>query len=143
MASVTTTGSLGLDRNGLEVLSESACVDLLRSVRIGRIAITDRALPVILPVNFVVVDDRIVFATGLGTKLAAATTRSVVAFEADELDPVTSVGWSVCVTGRSERVVDRDVLDQVLAAGLDPAVRSEVQVHVQIAFDVVTGRHLR
>ncbi len=148
MVLVTTPGAGGVaggarDRNGLEVLDVPTCVALLRSARIGRVAITDRAMPVILPVNFVVVSTGLVFATGLGTKLAAATSRSVVAFEADDIEQVTSRGWSVCVTGRSTRVVDRDVLDEVTAANLEPAVRSNMQVYVHIAFDVVTGRYLR
>lgn len=142
MASVTTSEPQGLDRNGLEVLSVPTCIQLLRSVGIGRIAITDRALPVILPVNFILIDDMVVFTTGLGTKLATATARSIVAFEADQIDPVTSHGWSVCVTGTARRIIDPDLLARIELAGLEPAVRSAMQVQVGISLDMVSGRRV-
>ena len=51
-----------VDRNGLEVLDEPACLALLRSTTIGRVAITVGALPTILPVNYRFVDGAILFA---------------------------------------------------------------------------------
>ena len=92
-----------LDRNGLEVLEREECIALLGSVTVGRIAITSNALPVVLPVNFVLLDDRIVIRTSRGTKLDAATRNTVVAFEVDEIDMVEQTGWSVLVTGVAAR----------------------------------------
>jgi hypothetical protein len=88
-----------IDRNGLEVLGTEECLRLLRSASIGRIAITSGALPVILPINYRVDGDQILFRTSPGTKLDAATRNAVVAFEVDHVDPVYHSGWSVLVTG--------------------------------------------
>ncbi len=82
------------------------CLRLLASATIGRVGISIGALPVVLPVNFRLVDDRIVFCTGIGTKLDAATANSVVAFEVDDFEPVSHTGWSVVVTGIAHEVVD-------------------------------------
>ena len=62
---------------GLELLDEAECRRLLASSRLGRVAVNMAALPAIFPVNFVVEDDHIVFRTGTGTKLEAATRHAV------------------------------------------------------------------
>lgn len=64
------------------------------------------ALPVILPVNFLLVDDWILFRTVPGTKLDAAMRRSVAAFQADEHAPDGSWGWSVLVRGYARDLKD-------------------------------------
>ena len=88
-----------VDRNGLQVLDRSECLELLRSVPVGRIGVTSGALPTILPVNFLLDGDRVLIRTGRGSKLDAATRNAVVAFEADDVDAFARVGWSVVVTG--------------------------------------------
>ncbi len=88
-----------VDRNGLEVLGAQECLRLLETATIGRIGISSGALPVILPINYRVDGDRILFRTSAGTKLDAATRGAVVAFEVDDIDPVYHSGWSVLVVG--------------------------------------------
>jgi len=75
-----------VDCNGLEVLDRDQCMGLLAGVNLGRVALHTRALPVVLPVNFALAGDRIVFPTDRGTRLAAGTNEAVVAFEADDID---------------------------------------------------------
>ena len=89
-----------LDRNGLEVLSRAECLDLLGRVSIGRVGCSTGALPTVLPVNFVVDGESVVIRTAPGSKLDAATRHAVVAFEADDIDPVYHSGWSVLATGQ-------------------------------------------
>src|SRR5918995_1902393 len=79
-------GQMTLDSAGLEVLSREESLDLLASVPLGRIVITQRALPAILPVNFVLDHGSVVIRTGEGSKLAVATPRAVVAFQVDRVD---------------------------------------------------------
>jgi nitroimidazol reductase NimA-like FMN-containing flavoprotein (pyridoxamine 5'-phosphate oxidase superfamily) len=88
---------------GFEVLSESDCRDLLSRGGLGRVGITLGALPVILPVNYAVVDDDIVFKTRKGTKLNVAASGSIVAFETDSYDEIEQRGWSVLAVGRASR----------------------------------------
>jgi hypothetical protein len=97
-----------VDRNGLEVLGTEECLNLLSTERIGRIGITSGAMPVILPINYRVEGERILFRTSAGTKLDAATRHAVVAFEVDHVDPVYHSGWSVVVTGMAEPVEPSD-----------------------------------
>src|SRR5689334_22383998 len=95
-----------LDRNGLEILDRAECMALLGFAALGRISISSGALPTILPVNYRLVDDQILFRTARGTKLDAATENAVVAFEVDDIDPVNHAGWSVVVTGVAREVAD-------------------------------------
>lgn len=83
----------------LRALTRDQCLALLPTVAVGRIGVSIDALPVVLPVNFVLVDDWIVFRTVPGTKLDAAMKRAVVAFEADDHAPDGSWGWSVLMRG--------------------------------------------
>ena len=90
------------DRNGLEVLDREASLGLLATATLGRIGVTDGALPTILPVNFLFDGKRILVRTTVGTKLHAAAAGAVVAFEVDNFDPTYHSGWSVVITGTAE-----------------------------------------
>jgi hypothetical protein len=52
-------------------------------------------------------------------QLAAATDHAVVAFQADDLDPVLRSGWSVTVVGRSEEVTDGADIARLGEVGLE------------------------
>ncbi len=75
-----------LDRNGLEVLDERECRTLLEGVSIGRVGLSIRAMPVVLPVNFALLPDAVVVCTSPGSKLEAACNQAIVAFQADGVD---------------------------------------------------------
>jgi len=88
----------------LKVMDRAECLNRLGMVHVGRVGITVDALPIILPVNIVLVAERIFFRTSEGTKLDAATSQSIVAFQADAYSPDGAAGWSVLVVGRSRHV---------------------------------------
>jgi len=98
----------------LKVMDRSECLERLGMVHVGRVGIAVGALPIILPVNFVLADERVYFRTSAGTKLDAATSQSIVAFQADAYSPDGAAGWSVLVVGRS-RHVERDGQGAALA----------------------------
>jgi nitroimidazol reductase NimA-like FMN-containing flavoprotein (pyridoxamine 5'-phosphate oxidase superfamily) len=131
------------DAAGLEVLSRDESLALLASVPVGRVVFTDRALPAILPVNYVVDDDTVVFQTGAGSKLAAATREAVVAFEADSFDEDARSGWSVMVLGRSQVVEDDREIERLAALHLQPWAPESRPHFVKIQMAQVTGRRLR
>lgn len=87
----------------MTILTEDACLVLLGSHEVGRIAFTSEAQVEILPVNYGIEGRIIVFRTNAGTKLAALRS-STVAFEVDGWDPVSGTGWSVVAKGRAEEV---------------------------------------
>jgi nitroimidazol reductase NimA-like FMN-containing flavoprotein (pyridoxamine 5'-phosphate oxidase superfamily) len=72
----------------------------------------------VLPVNFVMDGQDVVFRTASGSKLAGAEDRSVVAFEADNYDDITQSGWSVLVSGRAEVVEDDAEIGRLSQLGL-------------------------
>lgn len=67
---------VSLDRNGLEILDRQECLALLQRRDLGRVGLVAQGLPAILPVNYRVLDDDVVFATGTGSKLAPVRPRS-------------------------------------------------------------------
>jgi len=105
---------------GLDLLTEPECYDLLASGSVGRVGVTVGALPVILPVNYRTVDRDVVFRTSPGTKLRAALDHAVIAFEVDALDERRRSGWSVLIVGRAHEVVDPREVAQLDALGLEP-----------------------
>ncbi len=97
---------------GIHVLDQHECWELLRSAEVGRLAVSILERPDIFPVNHVVDHGRIVFRTAAGTKLAAAVLGRAVAFEVDGYDPVAGEAWSVVVKGRARELeAMQDVVD--------------------------------
>ena len=131
-----------VDRNGLEVLEETECFRLLSHATVGRIGLSMGALPVILPVNFLVDDRRILIRTGSGTKLDAALHDAVVAFEVDHIDPFEHGGWSVCVTGVAREVHDRDDLARIAALPLAHWTPNGLGHVMEVSTDLVSGRRI-
>ncbi|MCU1380584.1 MAG: pyridoxamine 5-phosphate oxidase-related FMN-binding protein [Acidimicrobiales bacterium] len=84
-----------------QVLSPEVCRSLLAGHSLGRVGLSVDALPVVLPVNYVLdlVLDRVVLWSGPGDKLGAALRDAVVCFEIDGMDHLGGVDWSVVVTG--------------------------------------------
>ena len=131
-----------LDRNGLEVLSRAECLRLLATSRVGRVVVTDRALPAAFPVNFALLDEDVVFLTTAGSKLEAAEGEEVMAFEADEIDAVRHGGWSVLVQGLASVISVPDELAQAQALGLEPWAPGGQFQFVRIRAELVSGRRL-
>ena len=129
-----------IDRNGLEVLSRDECLRLLRRATLGRLAVTSGALPMVLPVNFRLVGERIVFRTGAGSKLDAATCGNVVAFEVDDMDPIWHAGWSVVVTGVASVVTDPSERAELAEVGIPRWAPTDADRIVTVSTDVISGR---
>ena len=77
---------LATDRAGLEILHLGDCFLLLKSVPLGRIGFIAGGEVVILPVNFLVDGQDVVFRTAAGSKLSAVEVGHYVGFEADSYD---------------------------------------------------------
>jgi nitroimidazol reductase NimA-like FMN-containing flavoprotein (pyridoxamine 5'-phosphate oxidase superfamily) len=131
-----------VDRNGLEVLEPAECFRLLSHATVGRIGLSMGALPVVLPVNFLVEDGRILIRTGAGTKLDAALHDAVVAFEVDHIDPFEHGGWSVCVTGVAREVRDERDLDRIRSLPLAHWTPNGVGHVIEISTDIMSGRRI-
>src|SRR5262245_47213677 len=99
-------GGMDRDGNGLEILERGECLALLGSVPLGRVVFTERALPAVQPVNFVLDEECVVIRTAPRSTLATAMPGAVVAFEADHFDGAGATGWSVTVVGKARTVRD-------------------------------------
>jgi nitroimidazol reductase NimA-like FMN-containing flavoprotein (pyridoxamine 5'-phosphate oxidase superfamily) len=126
----------------IETLPVSECLRLLETVPIGRMVFTERALPVVHPVNFLRHGNSVVIRTGAGTKLDAARRGDLVAFEADHVDPDSHAGWSVLIVGRAAVVNDVDQLLAVLDIEHRPWVRGRSAQVIRITAERITGRRL-
>ena len=131
-----------MSRNAaFEVLDRHRCLELLASVPIGRFVFTQSALPAVLPVNFVLDGDAVVFRTGFDAKLAGALDGAVVAFQVDDVDRFHRTGWSVCVTGHAELVADPAEIER-LSARVHPWAPGPHDYVVRLPCDVVSGRRI-
>ena len=90
----------------LTALSHRDCVALLSGARVGRAVFTERAMPAVVPVNFIVQDDAVVMCTAADTRLALAATRGVLAFQVDDIDPDTRSGWE-CWTAKLTAIASK------------------------------------
>ncbi|GAA1256712.1 pyridoxamine 5'-phosphate oxidase family protein [Sphaerisporangium rubeum] len=131
-----------LDSAGLRVLSHEECLRLLSLTPIGRIVFTDRALPAVQPVNFHLDGDEIVIRTAVGTKLAVATRRAVVAFEADEIDWESRTGWSVTAVGRARAVSDPAEIKRLSALPLVSWAPGSHDHFIVIQAEQLSGRRI-
>jgi nitroimidazol reductase NimA-like FMN-containing flavoprotein (pyridoxamine 5'-phosphate oxidase superfamily) len=86
----------------VEQLGELECESLLAVTHFGRIGFSDADGPMILPVNYVIVDGGIVFRTDATTVLTNVSMKSV-AFEIDGWESA-SVAWSVVARGHAMEV---------------------------------------
>ena len=103
----------------LHEVAEPECRQLLGTVPIGRIGLSEQALPTILPVHFAVHGEDIVTVPLAGAQGVSAGRGDVVVFEVDSYDPATGEWWAVTVTGRSRLVTEAAEI-----ADLDGLVRA-------------------
>jgi uncharacterized protein len=134
---------LATDRAGLEILHLGDCFLLLGSVPLGRLGFVSGGEVVILPVNFVVDGQDVVFRTAPGSKLSAVEVGHYVGFEADWYDAAAGTGWSVVVNGLAE-IVESDE-DAARLDGLGLASwggAGSGRVWVRIRPTSITGRRI-
>ncbi|ARF58062.1 pyridoxamine 5'-phosphate oxidase family protein [Streptomyces gilvosporeus] len=127
-------------------LNSTEALRLLGSIPLGRIVFTLHALPAIRPVNHIVDDGDIVIRTHEGTALTTQTRQAgaqgvVVAYEADDIDHHTRLGWSVVATGYCRLVTDpRDVARYRIL--IHPWPGQQMDYVVRFHPDLITGVRL-
>lgn len=132
-----------MDRNEepVIVLTEEECWKLLRLETVGRLVTHVGEVVDIVPLNFVVDDDSLVFRTAAGSKLSGLTVNSAVALEVDRFN--AERGWSVVVHGRAGVVSSDAELAAVEQLPLAPMVSTVKPTFVRIHVDSVRGRRFR
>ncbi|CAN3984184.1 pyridoxamine 5'-phosphate oxidase family protein [Kitasatospora purpeofusca] len=126
-----------------EELGAEACLRLLSTVPVGRVVYTEHALPAVLPVSFEVVPDgRLLLAVRRDSATARGLDGTVVAFQADLLDPLTRSGWSVLVHGRADILRDPEQILGALGSGLRPWTEESDPMFVAVVPELISGRRL-
>ncbi len=128
----------------MDHLSRSECLDLLALARVGRVGLVVHGQPEILPVNYALDGDAILFRTAEGSVLNEAALANV-AFEVDGIDESTRSGWSVVVHGHADDIADAidptsERLRRLALVTWAPGAR---QCWFVIRPRTITGRRLR
>lgn len=121
----------------LSDLLEDEAIELLASVPVGRLVFTMGGLPTVRPQNHLFDDGAVVIRTHDGSATLTCV-GSIVAYEADTVDPATHTGWSVIVTGRAVLVEEPGDVDRY-ASQLRPWVDHEKTFVIRIEADVING----
>ena len=128
----------------LEVLSLEDCPTLLRSHSVGRVAVVENEFPVVLPVNYRLVETNapvwIALRTRPGNVIDHAATP--VAFEIDGFAISEEEGWSVLVRGTLQHV-DPDAAGFRERFDPQPWLENERDAWLIIEPFSITGRLLR
>lgn len=127
---------------GFAEMSVQECRDRIAGGGVGRIAMCAADGPQIFPVNFVLVDDAIVFRTAPYTRLATLVDGRSVVFEVDDLDTERRSGWSVEVRGTASVVQDGDEVMRLRRTGPEPWATGQRRMFVRVPLGTVTGRHV-
>lgn len=130
---VTTQGAFN-------ILSVENCWDRLNAEQFGRLAVSVAGRPDIYPVNYIVHDQRLVFRTAEGTKLASMAINTAVAFEIDGYEAETNTAWSVVLHGHARLVQHGAEAEALESLPLFPWNTSPKHRLVQVEPVEVTGR---
>jgi nitroimidazol reductase NimA-like FMN-containing flavoprotein (pyridoxamine 5'-phosphate oxidase superfamily) len=127
------------DEGGLEELEHDECLALVGSMSIGRLAVAvEDAPPLVVPVNYVLDGEIVVFRTGPGTKLFALRD-TPVSFQVDLIDPFHRTGWSVLIRGVAYEAIDREVAHLVV----EPWAAGDKRHWIRVLPTAITGRRIR
>jgi nitroimidazol reductase NimA-like FMN-containing flavoprotein (pyridoxamine 5'-phosphate oxidase superfamily) len=119
-----------------------ACLALLGTGGVGRVAVSMGAVPAVFPVHYAMLDGEVVFRTGRGTRLDAAMRNAVVAFEVDDVDPQYREGWSVLVVGIADEITDDARRARAEALPLRPLAPGSAEGVMVIRPELVSGRRI-
>ncbi|MGY0234221.1 helix-turn-helix domain-containing protein [Longispora urticae] len=127
----------------LVALDRTECLGLVAVGGVGRVAFSTDDGPMILPVNFGLAPEEVVFRTAADSPLAGLAGQRV-AFEVDGLDEIRSEGWSVVVVGEARMVTN--AAEVVLLAGwtgVESWAGGPRDTYIGVRLDRVTGRMIR
>ena len=124
-------------------LTVEECLDLLNGSVVGRVAMSTPVGPRIVPVNYAMYEEAIVFRTSPYSELGTYGWNTDLAFEIDHLDYERHQGWSVVAVGRAEIIDDPDEVNAI-RSGWDPAPWADGLRHlyIRLRWRTITGRRL-
>ena len=121
-------------------LDADACWRLLQTQSLGRLVIAADRIE-IFPVNFLVYERAVYFASAPGTKMMALTESPQVAFEVDGEE--SDLVWSVVLRGRAVRLASDTEIEASGILRLHAMHPTKKRNYVRIAPDTISGREFR
>jgi nitroimidazol reductase NimA-like FMN-containing flavoprotein (pyridoxamine 5'-phosphate oxidase superfamily) len=128
----------------MEHLGRTECLNLLALAQVGRVGFIADGRPEILPVNYAIDGDAILFRTSENSVLNEASLANV-AFEVDRIDTSTRSGWSVVVHGYANDIGDAidPTSERLRRLALITWAPGQRQCWFVIRPHTITGRRLR
>jgi hypothetical protein len=126
----------------LETLDADECRRLLGTANVGRVGLVVGELAYVLPVNFTVAAQLIVFRTAKGSTFDRLARNRSLTFEIDHVDPGFHAGWSVMVIGWGFGLEDQLSADVLQALQLRPWGMGSAPGWIGIRVDELTGRRI-
>ena len=121
-------------------LDREECLSLLRWESVGRLAVARQGFaPVVVPVNFVLDGDTILFRTDVGDTTLRLF-ENPASFQVDRFDWYRRIGWSVLIQGNARLLTpdEADALDTEVA----PWAPGERELVVRIVPESISGRRV-
>ena len=126
----------------LETLDPSECRRLLATAVVGRVGLVVGELAYVLPVNFALAGDTIVFRTAQGSAFDRLARDRALTFEIDHVDPGFHAGWSVMVIGHGFGLEQQVPPETLQALELRPWGIGAVPGWIGISMEELTGRRI-
>jgi uncharacterized protein len=124
-------------------MTEPECRDLLEAGGVGRVAFVAPEGPQIIPVNYAVQGDAVIFRTTPFTLLGTHGWDQRLAFEVDNIDHERWRGWSVVAHGTCELVHRDDELTAIRTSwNPQPWAGGERLLYLRLRWDRLTGRQV-
>jgi nitroimidazol reductase NimA-like FMN-containing flavoprotein (pyridoxamine 5'-phosphate oxidase superfamily) len=130
------------DSQGLIILDREACLDRLAGHRLAAMAITEQAMPLVLPVVYALHDGEILIGTDPSGVLGRRLPNSVVSLCVHDLNDELLSGWTVTVVGEAFALETETELPSDVRQRLwHPGCVGE-QAFVRISTERMSGRQI-
>ena len=134
--------NLNRDANGFVVLDRYACLERLAQRRVAALAITEHALPLVLPALYTLRGEDVFVGAASSGILGRRMPNNVVSLCVHDLDDDLLSGWTVTVIGRAELATspaDLAAADELRRWG----AHDSSQVLVRVSTEHISGRQIR
>ena len=126
----------------LETLDPAECRRLLSTAVVGRVGLVVGDLAYVLPVNYALAADLVVFRTAQGSAFDRLARDRALTVEIDHVDPGFHAGWSVMAIGWGIGLEDHIAPEALHALQLRPWGMGSIPGWVGIRIDELTGRRI-
>jgi uncharacterized protein len=128
--------------SGLIDLDRAECLELLAARSVGRLAYAVDKGARILPVNYIINNDCIIFRTVPRGEIVHHALESICAFEIDETDEFFESGWSVVAVGRLELATEEDFASMRYGKLPEPWAGGSRWMFLRLRCEQVSGRRV-